>query len=118
MTSLSGTGALIRLFLRLDRVRLPVWALVLGIVPVGTASAERIPQDPGGSRTGHRSRAPSGPDPPRQPAPTRVVDSGTFRFSPLADAGKPAHLTYHHQPGHVQRILRKPCNPLRRYSFI
>jgi len=39
MTSLSGTGALIRLFLRLDRVRLPVWALVLGIVPVGTASA-------------------------------------------------------------------------------
>lgn len=39
MKSLSGIGALIRLFLRLDRVRLPVWALVLGIVPVGTASA-------------------------------------------------------------------------------
>lgn len=39
MTTVSGTGALIRLFLRLDRVRLPVWALVLGIVPVGTASA-------------------------------------------------------------------------------
>lgn len=39
MTALSGTGTLIRLFLRLDRVRLPVWVLVLGIVPVGTASA-------------------------------------------------------------------------------
>ncbi len=39
MTALSGTAALIRLFLRLDRVRLPVWVLVLGMVPVGTASA-------------------------------------------------------------------------------
>jgi ABC-2 type transport system permease protein len=37
--SLAGTGALTRLFLRLDRLRLTVWILVLGIVPVGTASA-------------------------------------------------------------------------------
>lgn len=39
MTGLAGTAALIRLFLRLDRVRLPVWVVVLGIVPVGTAGA-------------------------------------------------------------------------------
>jgi ABC-2 type transport system permease protein len=39
MTALAGSAALIRLFLRLDRVRLPVWIVVLGIVPVGTAEA-------------------------------------------------------------------------------
>jgi ABC-2 type transport system permease protein len=39
MTALAGTAALIRLFLHLDRVRLPVWVVVLGIVPVGTAGA-------------------------------------------------------------------------------
>lgn len=39
MTGLAGTAALIRLFLRLDRVRFPVWIVVLGIVPVGTAGA-------------------------------------------------------------------------------
>lgn len=39
MSSLTGTWALVRLFLRLDRLRLPVWVLVLGVVPVGTASA-------------------------------------------------------------------------------
>lgn len=39
MTSLTGTRALVRLSLRLDRLRLSVWILVLGLVPVGVASA-------------------------------------------------------------------------------
>ncbi len=39
MSTLTGTGALARLILRLDRVRLPVWIIVMGLVPVGTASA-------------------------------------------------------------------------------
>ena len=39
MTTLTGAGSLVRLILRLDRVRLAVWVLALGIVPVGTASA-------------------------------------------------------------------------------
>jgi ABC-2 type transport system permease protein len=36
---LTGAGKLIRLYLRLDRARLAIWVLVLGIAPVGTASA-------------------------------------------------------------------------------
>jgi ABC-2 type transport system permease protein len=39
VTSLTGTGALARLILRLERIRLSVWVLTLGLVPVGTASA-------------------------------------------------------------------------------
>ena len=39
MSTLTGTGALARLILRLDRVRLPIWIIVMGLVPVGTASA-------------------------------------------------------------------------------
>ena len=39
MTSLAGTGQLIRLILRRERLRLAVWAAVLTLVPVGTASA-------------------------------------------------------------------------------
>lgn len=39
MSTLTGTGALIRLILRLDRLRLTIWVLVLGLVPVGVASA-------------------------------------------------------------------------------
>jgi polyether ionophore transport system permease protein len=38
MTSLSGTRALIRLALRLDRVRLSVWVLGLAVMPMGTAA--------------------------------------------------------------------------------
>ena len=39
MRTLTGAGSLIRLFLRLDRVRLTIWSLALGVVPVATASA-------------------------------------------------------------------------------
>jgi ABC-2 type transport system permease protein len=39
MTTLVGTWSLIRLILRRDRFRLTVWILVLGLVPVMTASA-------------------------------------------------------------------------------
>lgn len=39
MKSLVGTGQLIRLVLRRERLRLGVWATVLTVVPVGTASA-------------------------------------------------------------------------------
>lgn len=39
MSSLTGTWALSRLILRLDRVRLTVWILALSLVPVATASA-------------------------------------------------------------------------------
>lgn len=39
MTALTGTGPLIRLILRLDRLRLSIWVLVLGVVPVSVASA-------------------------------------------------------------------------------
>jgi ABC-2 type transport system permease protein len=38
MSAFTGTGALVRLALRLDRVRLPVWALVIGLLPAGTAA--------------------------------------------------------------------------------
>jgi ABC-2 type transport system permease protein len=34
----NGTGTLLRLALRLDRVRLPIWVLVLAAMPAGTAS--------------------------------------------------------------------------------
>lgn len=39
MTTLAGTGALIRLALRRDRFALPPWLLVLGLLPVGVANA-------------------------------------------------------------------------------
>ncbi|GAA1742144.1 ABC transporter permease [Luedemannella helvata] len=38
MTALTGTGALLRLALRLDRVRLPVWVLIIGTLPAVTAA--------------------------------------------------------------------------------
>ncbi|GII26418.1 ABC transporter permease [Planosporangium mesophilum] len=38
MTSFTGTGALARLALRLDRVRLPAWVLVIGLTPAATAA--------------------------------------------------------------------------------
>ncbi|TQS46227.1 ABC transporter permease [Cryptosporangium phraense] len=34
----AGTGALLRLALRLDRVRLPIWVLVLAVLPASTAA--------------------------------------------------------------------------------
>src|SRR6185369_654316 len=37
-TALNGTGALVRLALRLDRVRLTVWVLLLAVMPAGTAA--------------------------------------------------------------------------------
>ncbi|HEU4320687.1 MAG TPA: ABC transporter permease [Acidimicrobiia bacterium] len=39
MNTLTGTGALARLNLRLDRVRIPIWVFVMSILPVSTASA-------------------------------------------------------------------------------
>lgn len=39
MSTLTGTLALARLSLRLDRVRIPVWIFVMSILPVSTASA-------------------------------------------------------------------------------
>lgn len=38
MSALTGTGALVRLALRLDRVRLPVWVLTLAVLPALTAA--------------------------------------------------------------------------------
>jgi len=38
MNALNGTGALVRLALRLDRVRLTVWVLLLAVMPAGTAA--------------------------------------------------------------------------------
>src|SRR5262249_14877140 len=38
MTGYEGTGALVRLALRLDRVRLPVWVVVIALLPAGTAA--------------------------------------------------------------------------------
>src|SRR6185369_11847086 len=38
MSAFTGTRALLRLALRLDRVRLPVWVVVLGVMPAGTAA--------------------------------------------------------------------------------
>ena len=35
---MTGTGALARLALRLDRVRLTVWVLGLAVMPMGTAA--------------------------------------------------------------------------------
>ncbi|HET9259233.1 MAG TPA: ABC transporter permease [Acidimicrobiia bacterium] len=39
MNTLDGTGALARLILRLDRIRIPIWIFVLSILPISTASA-------------------------------------------------------------------------------
>ncbi|POM26674.1 ABC-2 family transporter protein [Actinomadura rubteroloni] len=38
MSALAGTGGLVRLALRRDRIALPVWTLVLALVPVGFVS--------------------------------------------------------------------------------
>lgn len=47
MTTLTGTGALARLILRLDRGRIPIWILVMSVLPVATASSfqELYPTD-------------------------------------------------------------------------
>jgi polyether ionophore transport system permease protein len=39
MSSLTGTRTLVRLALRRDRINLPVWIIVLGLVPASTAGA-------------------------------------------------------------------------------
>src|SRR5216683_955580 len=39
MNGLAGTGALIRLILRRDRLLLPLWIVVVGLVPIGVAAA-------------------------------------------------------------------------------
>ncbi|WP_155342206.1 ABC transporter permease [Acrocarpospora corrugata] len=39
MTALAGTGVLVRLALRRDRLLLPIWILVIAAIPVATASA-------------------------------------------------------------------------------
>lgn len=41
MSALTHTGALTRLALRLDRVRLPLWILVIGVMPAATAANYR-----------------------------------------------------------------------------
>jgi len=38
MSALTGTGALVRLILRRDRVVMPAWILLVALVPLGTAS--------------------------------------------------------------------------------
>jgi ABC-2 type transport system permease protein len=38
MTELTGTGALVRLILRRDRVLMPIWILVMSLLPLGLAS--------------------------------------------------------------------------------
>jgi ABC-2 type transport system permease protein len=38
VTSLTGTRTLLRLALRLDRVRLSAWVLIIGVLPAGTAA--------------------------------------------------------------------------------
>jgi ABC-2 type transport system permease protein len=38
MSAFNGTGALLRLALRLDRVRLSIWVLLLGLMPASTAA--------------------------------------------------------------------------------
>ncbi|MEV0457405.1 ABC transporter permease [Catellatospora methionotrophica] len=49
MTSLTGTGTLIRLILRRDRVLMPIWMLCMALLPVGLASgtASLYPTDAG-----------------------------------------------------------------------
>ena len=39
MSTLAGTGGLVRLILRRDRLVLPLWVLVLAILPIQTAAA-------------------------------------------------------------------------------
>jgi ABC-2 type transport system permease protein len=39
MTGLTGTGTLIRLILRRDRIVLPIWILLTALVPIGIASS-------------------------------------------------------------------------------
>src|SRR4051812_5404635 len=38
MSAFAGTGALVRLILRRDRVLMPIWVLCLGLLPVGMAA--------------------------------------------------------------------------------
>lgn len=49
MTSLTGTGALVRLILRRDRVLMPIWMLCMALLPMGLASgtASLYPTDAG-----------------------------------------------------------------------
>ena len=39
MSTLTGTGSLVRLALRLDRIKLPVWIVALAVLTVSTTSA-------------------------------------------------------------------------------
>jgi ABC-2 type transport system permease protein len=39
VSNLVGTGSLVRLILRRDRLRLAVWVVLLALVPLGTACA-------------------------------------------------------------------------------
>ena len=39
MTELTGTGALIRLILRRDRIALPIWVVLVALVPIGIAAS-------------------------------------------------------------------------------
>ena len=49
MNAFAGTGALVRLILRRDRVLMPIWILILGILPISmtAGTAELYPTDEG-----------------------------------------------------------------------
>ena len=72
MNALTGTGQLVRLILRLDRVRLPLWILaVLGIV-IASASAVQGLYDTPQARAGYALTAQS---------PAAIVVSALFSGS-------------------------------------
>ena len=73
MKELAGTGALIRLILRRDRILLPIWILWLTIVPVATAA----------------SFAELYPTAVERQAFADTVGSCTGRYSTRASAGSP-----------------------------
>jgi ABC-2 type transport system permease protein len=39
MSAFTGTGNLVRLILRRDRITLPIWILLVGLIPVGMAAS-------------------------------------------------------------------------------
>ena len=39
MSTLTGTGSLIRFMIRRERLRLGLWVSILALVPIGTANA-------------------------------------------------------------------------------
>src|SRR4029453_15256629 len=102
MDTLAGTGGLVRLILRRDRVLLPLWVLGLALIPVSyvspfadlypTAAARQQYADGAGFTT-RPARAPPAPRPRPPPASSHPGDSGSFPSWSGCSASSPSPAT-------------------------